>query len=140
MAERWKERAEEYLHDLRSAGERAWAATQRTVTEAGARGIHYGRLTQRRIDLAAVERSIERLHRDLGRTVFAAWKGGWNDLLGHRGVAGLVARLSATEERRADLAREIEALRGQPAAGDEAGAAPLADREVRAAEEDERAL
>jgi len=136
MGERGKERTEEYLHDLRRVGERAWSVTQRTATAAGARGVHYGRLVQRRLDLASTDRGIERLYRELGRAVFAASQQGISDLLRHRDIADLLLRLTSFEEKRAGLAGEIETLRAQgPGTGEGEREAPLADREVRAEEE-----
>jgi hypothetical protein len=142
MGEKIKETAGEYFHELREVGERAWEATQRTVLAAGTRAAQYGRLVQRRLDLAAVDRKIDGHHRELGRLVSVALRQGTGDISVHPEVRDLIAKLATLDEERISLTREIETLRAETASANNEGQqgedVPPPDSASRTGEEEKR--
>lgn len=139
MGERIKESTGQYVHDLKEAGGRLWDATQRTVSAAGSKAALYGKVVQRRLDLASLERRIERRREDLGRAVFAAWRDGELDIARRDDLGPILAALDDLDRQREAVAHEIDALRAEPEAASAGGAegAPPEGEQARKEEAEE---
>ena len=134
MGEKIKETTGIYLHEVREAGGKAWEATQHALAAAGARAARYGKVMQRKLDLAAVDRKFEGCYRDLGRLAFVAHRMGDRSFFDRPDALELLADLHDLGEKREALVREIEMARAGPE--EEAAASEQAEEGSATAEEE----
>ena len=104
----------------RKTGEKLWDATRKTFHSASFRAVQYKRIVQKKIDLNAVHKKISALHNDLGRLVDDSREAGTGDILQQPFVLEVFRQLDGLKHEAATLEEEIEAIKAETPAADEA--------------------
>ena len=124
MAQKVRESAEHYAHELKELSSRWWGVTQKTVSTAGAKAGEYKRLVRKKLDLTTIQRKIDARYTDLGKRVFLAWEAEDVDPFGREETREVLEALRELKKREQEIAREVPAD-------------PTESREARAEEEEE---
>lgn len=87
--------------------------TRNTLNRATFRTNQYKQVVQKKIDLGNLQKKIEQLHAELGKTVADQYLAGQRDLLNSKEITRILEKISSLDQAEKLLEKEIEQIRAE---------------------------
>lgn len=98
----------------RKRTEQLLKTTRNVFNTASFHANQYKQVVQKKIDLGAIHKKIEKLQAELGKTVDNQYQAGQKDLLASKDIARLLEKLVGLKQAAVLLEEEIELIRSEP--------------------------